>query len=70
MFFSKVPETTTVPTASVFTRRRKAIGTMTGLAVAAEAVPAAAQSPAPHAASAGHAAHHPYLSPLQVTSAY
>ncbi|WP_431959190.1 ester cyclase [Actinacidiphila sp. bgisy160] len=74
MFFSKAPETANVPTASTFMRRRKAIGTMTGLAVAAAvasaAVPAAAQSQAPHAASTGHAAHHHYLSPLQVTSAY
>ncbi|WSM87777.1 hypothetical protein OIF68_37965 [Actinacidiphila glaucinigra] len=44
---------------------------MTGLAVAAAvAVPAAAQSPARHAASTGHATHHHYLSPLRVTSAY
>jgi predicted ester cyclase len=47
---------------------------MTGLAVAAAltaaVVPAAAQSQGSHDASSGYSAHHHYLSPLQVTSAY
>jgi predicted ester cyclase len=76
VIFSKAHEaaSTPAPAAPASTRRKKVIGGMTGLAVAAAltavAVPAAAQSPAPHAAPSGHSARHHYLSPLQVASAY
>ncbi|MFG2358996.1 ester cyclase [Streptomyces sp. NPDC048521] len=55
--------------------RRRLIGAMAGLAVAAAltaaAVPASAQGQAPHPASASaSSSHRHYLSPLQVASAY
>ncbi|MFI8186494.1 ester cyclase [Actinacidiphila glaucinigra] len=74
MFFDKTREAASTPAVPTSMGRKKVLGAMTGLAVAAAltavAVPAAAQSPAQSAASSGHAAHHHYLSPLQVTSAY
>ncbi|MEU4095582.1 ester cyclase [Streptomyces sp. NPDC026673] len=75
MFFDKTREAaSTQATAPASSGRKKVIGVMTGLAVAvalgAVAVPAAAQSPEPRIVSSGHAAHHHYPSPLQVTSAF
>ncbi|MGW4789304.1 ester cyclase [Streptomyces sp. NPDC004230] len=76
MIFTKTREAVAAPavTATASAGRKKVLGVVAGLAVAgaltAVAVPAAAQSPAPHAASSGHSAHHHYLSPLQVASAY
>ncbi|MFF3256719.1 ester cyclase [Actinacidiphila glaucinigra] len=74
MIFNKTREAASTPAARTSMGRKKVLGAITGLAVAAAltavAVPAAAQSPAKSAASSSHAAHHHYLSPLQVTSAY
>ncbi|MFF7216748.1 ester cyclase [Streptomyces sp. NPDC008238] len=75
MFFDKTRDAASAQApAPASTGRKKVIGAMTGLAVAvalaAVAVPAAAQSPEPRVGSSGHTAHHQYLSPLQVTSAF
>ncbi|MFE0450408.1 ester cyclase [Streptomyces sp. NPDC058914] len=68
-------ETASVPTsASTRKPRRRLIGAMAGLAVAAAltaaAVPASAQGQAAHAASPVSAPQRHYLSPLQVASAF
>ncbi|WP_326601321.1 ester cyclase [Streptomyces sp. NBC_01799] len=76
MISKKAREAAAVLTpASAPVRRKRVIGAVTGLAVAATlaavAVPAAAQGQGSHGASSGHSSsQHHYLSPLQVTSAY
>ncbi|MER7813336.1 ester cyclase [Streptomyces sp900116325] len=76
MISKKAREAAAVLTsASAPVRRKRVIGAMTGLAVAAAlaavAVPAAAQGQGSHGASSEHSSsQHHYLSPLQVTSAY